>query len=124
MAINFVKFGVVLLGLSLPLATHIQSFGGTIDQAGVEPQSLSVSLPDGLLAGDQRDAFLRYVIGQHRPSYQYRDNIRVGVVLPLRGVRYFKVPLEYGAIGYLYSVVNQQTVLVDPATQEIVQIVR
>ncbi len=77
----------------------------------------------GILGVDQRPRFHRYVVEQHRPSYQYREDVRVGVELPESGVTYYEVPQEYGAHGYRYTVVNDRTVLVDPRTRRIVEIV-
>ncbi|MGB3446638.1 MAG: DUF1236 domain-containing protein [Xanthobacteraceae bacterium] len=77
----------------------------------------------GILGVDQRPRFHRYVVEQHRPSYHYREDVRVGVVLPEHGVTYYEVPQEYGARGYRYTVVNDRTVLVDPRTRRIVEIV-
>ena len=77
----------------------------------------------GILGVDQRPRFHRYVVEQRRPSYHYREDVRVGVVLPEHGVTYYEVPPEYGARGYRYTVVNDRTVLVDPRTRRIVEVV-
>lgn len=77
----------------------------------------------GVLGVDQRPRFRSYVVDQHRPSYRYRDNVAVGVVLPEEGVTYYDVPPEYGVRDYRYTVVNDRTVLVDPRTRRIVEIV-
>ena len=78
---------------------------------------------NGVLGIEQRPRFRSYVSGQHRASYQYRDNLAVGVVLPNEGVTYYDVPPEYGASNYRYTVVNGRTVLVEPGTRRIVEIV-
>lgn len=77
----------------------------------------------GVLGVDQRPRFHSYVVEQHRPSYTYRDDVRVGAVLPDEGVTYYDVPPEYGASNYHYTVVNGRTVLVDPGTRRIVEVV-
>ena len=77
----------------------------------------------GVLGVDQRPRFRTYVVEQRRPSYQYRDEVRVGAVLPEEGVTYYEVPPEYGAPQYRYTVVNGRTVLVEPRTHRIVEIV-
>jgi hypothetical protein len=48
---------------------------------------------------------------------------RVGAVLPESGVTYYDVPQEYGVRDYRYTVVNDRTVLVDPRTRRIVEVV-
>ena len=77
----------------------------------------------GVLGVDQRPRFRSYVVDQRRPSYQYRENVAVGVVLPEEGVTYYDVPPEYGVRDYRYTVVNNRTVLVDPRTRRIVDVV-
>lgn len=77
----------------------------------------------GILGVDQRPRFRSYVVEQHRPSYRYREEVRVGAVLPEAGVTYYDVPQEYGVRDYRYTVVNDRTVLVDPRSRRIVEIV-
>ena len=47
----------------------------------------------------------------------------VGAVLPEEGVTYYDVPQEYGVRDYRYTVVNGRTVLVDPRTHRIIEVV-
>jgi hypothetical protein len=78
----------------------------------------------GVLGVDERPRFHNYVVERHHPSYQYREDVRVGAVLPEEGVTYYDVPQEYGsARDYRYTVVNGRTVLVEPRTRRIVEIV-
>src|ERR1700720_455196 len=77
----------------------------------------------GVLGVDERPRFRQYAVEQRRPSYQYREEVRVGAVLPKEGVTYYEVPREYGARDYRYTVVNNRTVLVDPRTRRIVEVV-
>jgi hypothetical protein len=77
----------------------------------------------GVLGVEQRPRFRSYVVEQRRPSYQYREEVRVGAVLPEQGVTYYDVPPEYGVRDYRYTVVNGRTVLVEPRTHRIVEIV-
>lgn len=77
----------------------------------------------GILGVDQRPRFHSYVVEQRRPSYQYSGNVVVGSELPEAGVTYYDVPEEYGARSYRYTVVNGRTVLVEPRTRRIVEIV-
>src|SRR5438132_14317727 len=73
----------------------------------------------GVLGVEQRPRFRTYAVEQRHPSYQYRDEVRVGAVLPEEGVTYYEVPPEYGAQQYRYTVVNGRTVLVEPRTHRI-----
>jgi len=47
----------------------------------------------------------------------------VGAVKPEAGVTYYDVPQTFGASSYRYTVVNGQTVLVEPRSRRIVQVV-
>ena len=79
---------------------------------------------DGVLGIDDRPRFHSYVAERHYPSYEYRDELRVGAVLPDAGVTYYEVPPEYSrAREYRYTIVNGHTVLVDPRTHTIIQII-
>ena len=77
----------------------------------------------GILGVDQRPRFHSYVVERHIPSYHYTSEVRVGAVLPDRGVTYYDVPPEYGVRDYRYTVVNDRTVLVDPRTHRIVEVI-
>jgi hypothetical protein len=77
----------------------------------------------GVLGVDERPRFRSYVVEQRRPSYQYREDLRVGAVLPEEGVTYYDVPQEYGVRDYRYTVVNGRTVLVEPRTRRVIEIV-
>ncbi len=77
----------------------------------------------GGLSDDQRPRFREYAVKQTRPSYTYKEDLRVGAVLPSSGVTYYEVPAEYGVKNYRYTVVNNRTVLVDPSSHRVVQIV-
>jgi hypothetical protein len=77
----------------------------------------------GGLAGQQEPQFKQYVVTQKAPSYTYKEEVRVGAVLPQSGVTYYEVPAEYGVKGYRYTVVNETPVLVDPGTRRIVQVI-
>ena len=77
----------------------------------------------GVLGIDERPRFHRYVVDRRHPSYRYGEEVRVGAVLPEEGVTYYDMPAEYGAREYRYTVVNDRTVLVDPRTRRIIEVV-
>ena len=77
----------------------------------------------GILGVDTRPRFREYVVRERHPSYSYREEIRVGAVLPESGVTYYEVPAEYKAPGYRYTIVNDRPVLVEPRTRRIVEII-
>ena len=77
---------------------------------------------DGI-AVDQRPAFRQYIIREHVPDYTIPGRVVVGGILPENGVTYYDVPQTYGVTPYRYTVVNGQTILVEPRTRRIVQVV-
>lgn len=77
----------------------------------------------GGIAEERRAGFRTYVVEERVPSYRYQREVVVGTELPATGVRYYEVPAEYGATKYRYTVVNDRTVLVDPATRRVVQVI-
>ena len=77
----------------------------------------------GGIADQQRPEFRSYVVERRVPSYHYTEQVRVGARLPSSGVTYYEVPAQYGVRDYRYTVVNDLTVLVDPRTHRVIQIV-
>jgi hypothetical protein len=72
---------------------------------------------------DQLPAFREYIVREHVPNYTIPDRAIVGNVLPETGVTIYDVPQAFGVTRYRYTVVNGQTVLVEPRTRRIVQVV-
>jgi hypothetical protein len=78
----------------------------------------------GILGVEDRPRFREYVVREHHPSFRYRDDVRVGAVLPERGVTLYAVPREYHVRpGYRYAVVNDRPVIVEPRSRRIVEII-
>jgi Protein of unknown function (DUF1236) len=77
---------------------------------------------DGIAVA-QRPAFREYIIRERVPNYVIPDRVIVGGVLPETGVVYYDVPQTFGVTPYRYTVVNGQTVLVEPRSRRIVQVV-
>jgi hypothetical protein len=96
---------------------------------GVAPSTgIVVSTPvevdaDGGLAVEQRPAFREYIIRERVPNYVVPDRVIVGGVLPDPGVTFYDVPQTFGVTPYRYTVVNGHTVLVEPRSRRIVQVV-
>jgi hypothetical protein len=78
----------------------------------------------GVLGVDERPRFREYVIHERQPSFWYDGDVRVGAVLPPRGVTLYAVPSEYHVRpGYRYAVVNDRPVIVEPRSRRIVEII-
>jgi len=134
---RFIGIVAVSAAMALPAVTHAQGVPGGIEHGSREGERAAgpvgavvggviggvVGGVTGVLGVDTRPRFHEYVVREHRPSYHYSDDVRVGAVLPEEGVTYYEVPPEYGVREYRYTIVNDRTVLVDPRTHRIVQVV-
>jgi hypothetical protein len=104
--------------LTAPVAAQAQS-----DTVGVVRGGTVVVEDNEGIAVDQRPAFREYIVRERVPNYTIPDRVIVGGVLPEAGVTYYDVPQTYGATPYRYTVVNGRTVLVEPRSRRIVQVV-
>jgi hypothetical protein len=105
--------------ISVPVAAQAQS-----DTVGVaRGNSVIITEDVGGIAVDQRPAFREYIVRERVPSYTIPDQVVVGGVLPEAGVTTYDVPQTYGMTPYRYTVVNGRTVLVEPRSRRIVQVV-
>jgi hypothetical protein len=77
----------------------------------------------GGIIGNAQPEFRSYVVEQRVPSYTYEEPVAVGTVLPQRGVVYREVPRQYSQTPYRYTVVNGRTVIVEPETRRVIQII-
>ena len=62
------------------------------------------------------------MVRERVPTYTIPDRVVVGAVLPEVGVTTYDVPQTFGATPYRYTVVNGETVLVEPRSRRIVQV--
>jgi hypothetical protein len=134
---RFLGTAALVAALAIPAIAQAQGVPGGIERGSREGERAAgpvgaivggtiggvVGGINGVLGVDERPRFRSYVVEQKRPSYTYRDEVRVGAVLPDSGVTYYEVPREYNATNYRYTVVNNRTVLVDPSTRRIVEVV-
>jgi hypothetical protein len=101
--------------IALPLAAQAQT-------TGAAPGAVIVDENLGI-AADQRPAFREYIVRERVPDYSISERVVVGGVLPEAGVTYYDVPQSFGATPYRYTVVNGRTVLVEPRSRRIVQVI-
>jgi hypothetical protein len=106
--------------IAAPVAAQAQS-----DTVGIVRGSSSVIVNDDAdgIAVDQRPAFREYIVRERVPTYTIPERVIVGGVLPEAGITYYDVPQIFGGTPYRYTVVNGRTVLVEPRSRRIVQVV-
>ena len=78
---------------------------------------------DAGIGVEQRPAFREYVIRERTPNYTMPERVIVGGILPETGVTYYDVPQTFGVTPFRYTVINGETVLVEPRSRRIVQVV-
>ena len=117
---------VSLIGiLSAPIAAYAQAqpVGGAKGQNGELATAPGGPVGAGMMTPEMRPRFKSYVGTQKGSPYTYDRDVVVGAVLPEKGPTYYDVPKEYNIGGYSYTVVNGRTVLVNPKTREIHEII-
>jgi hypothetical protein len=118
------KLAIVAIAgvLAAPIAAQAQSAPG--ETVGIaREQGVIVNDDTDGIAADQRPAFREYIVRERVPVYTIPDRVVVGTVLPETGIVTYDVPQSFGATPYRYTVVNGQTILVDPRSRRIVQLV-
>src|SRR5215813_3622697 len=106
---RILAIAAVAAAIGAPTATPAQTVGVVTDAPGI--------------AVEHRPAFREYVVRERVPTYTIPDRVIVGATLPETGVTYYDVPQTFGVTPYRYTVVNGETVLVEPRTRRIVQVV-
>lgn len=107
--------------LGAPFAAQAQTVGVVRGDGYVVDETIAGG--PGVIAVEQRPAFREYVVRERVPTYTVPDRVVVGGTLPDVGVTYYDVPQRFGPTPYRYTVVNGETVLVEPRSRRIVQVV-
>jgi hypothetical protein len=113
---RILAIAAIAAAIGAPIAAQAQGTVGIV-------RGESVVVDSGGIAVEQRPAFRDYVVRERVPTYTIPDRVIVGGVLPEAGITYYDVPQTYGPTTYRYSVVNGQTVLVEPRTRRVVQVI-
>jgi hypothetical protein len=79
--------------------------------------------PSAVVPVDERPKLLAYVKGQRPISRSLPTRLAVGDVLPDSGLLYYDIPMSYGLWPLRFTVVDGETVIVDPATSRAVDVV-
>ena len=126
----------ILTIVGLPLAAHAQGSGAAPGAVGGAAAGAAVGGPvgaavggvtgaivGGALTADESAKVKQYVVREKRPSVRVTETVTVGEELP-SSVEVYPVPADAGVrTEHRYTVVNDRTVLVDPKTRRIVQVI-
>jgi hypothetical protein len=85
-------------------------------QSGSEGPGVFITL-------NERAAFLACVRRRQMQSDPQLSHVSEGDILPDSGVRYYEIPLRYGAPFYRCVVIGEEVLIVDPGTSRVVQVV-
>ena len=119
MKIRMLTAGVVVGALTLSVAAYGQVLSGAIVGGALGGPVGAVA--GAMIGGVNVGLFSDYVATHTVPAYTYDSAVVVGAELP-SGIAYYRVPPQYMEPLY-YTVVNGHTVLVDPSTRRIVEVV-
>jgi hypothetical protein len=117
---QFMAAAIIVAAMSAPIAAQAQN---TVGVAGSGTGTIIVDNGTVGIAADQRPAFREYIVQERVPNYAVPDRVVVGRILPETGVTFYDVPQSFGATPYRYTVVNGETVLVEPRSRRIVQVI-
>jgi hypothetical protein len=120
---NILVIAAVAAAVSAPVAAPAQGSDTQGTTTGVV-RGPAVIVDDnvGGIAVEHRPAFREYIIRERVPNYVIPDRVVVGGVLPETGVVYYDVPQSFGMTPYRYTVVNGETILVEPRSRRIMQV--
>ena len=121
---RFLAIAAMAGALGAPIAAQAQSdmTVGVVRGGGYLVDEPVVVAPGGIPL-EQRPAFREYVVRERVPVYSVPERVIVGATLPDVGVTYYDVPQSFGPTPYRYTVVNGETVLVEPRSRRIVQVI-
>ena len=115
---HLLAIATIAAAIGAPVVAEAQSTVGVAGPGTVVVDGSAVGI-----AVDQRPAFREYIVRERVPNYTIPDRVVVGAFLPESGVTFYDVPQSFGATPYRYTVVNGETVLVEPHSRRVVQVI-
>jgi len=117
---RILAIAAIAVAVGAPIAAQAQS---DMTTGAVRGQTVVVDPNAAGIAVDQRPAFREYIVRERVPNYVIPDRVVVGGVLPETGVTFYDVPQSFAMTPYRFTVVNGTTVLVEPRTRRVVQVI-
>ena len=119
---NIIALAALAGAVALPLAAQAQSEMTMGVARSGQAVIVSDNDPNGITV-EARPAFREYVVRERVPTYTVPERVVVGTTLPDAGVTYYDVPQSVAQTPYRYTVVNGETVLVEPRSRRVVQVI-
>jgi hypothetical protein len=119
---NIMAVAILAGALGAPLAAQAQSEMTVGAARSGQTVIVDDNDPDGITV-QERPAFREYIVRERVPTYNVPERVIVGTTLPDAGVTYYDVPQSVATTPYRYTVVNGETVLVEPRSRRIVQVI-
>ncbi len=112
----------------------IATFAGALGVSGLasaqdtlivrDPATVGSAVSDVTgIPADRVRSFRQYVIEEEVPDFTMQSDIAVGAEMPEVGVTYYDVPDRFGAARVRYTMVNGRTILVEPRSRRIIQVI-
>lgn len=114
----------VLTGLLVTVtAASAQAPGSAVPMGSNPANALNVTQGSSTPLTMQQRPRLREQALKHRDAeIRMQDDVGVGTVLP-QDARLIEIPAEFGIERYQLALANQKTLLVDPATRRVVEVI-
>ena len=134
---KFIVTSALVMLLATPVTVNAQSGSGAVPGAvggaaagaavggpvGAAVGGVAGAAVGGSLTADQSAKVKTYVVKEKRPSAKVSEKVVVGETLP-SSVEFYALPADVGVqTQYRYTVVNDRTVLVDPGTRKVIQVI-
>jgi hypothetical protein len=113
----------ILAALAMPVTAMAQD---RAVESAIIGGTIGVLVGAGLAAGvppEQHAPLREYVVRERRPTYRYEREVVVGEPLPPQVVETYEVPPQYGIREHHYAIVNDRTVIVEPRTRRVIQVI-
>jgi hypothetical protein len=75
----------------------------------------------GTMSSAQKTGFMTWTVAQKPLSHEYKGTLAVGTILPST-ILFTAVPAEFGPTTMQWAVVNHRTLLINPTTRTVTQI--
>jgi hypothetical protein len=90
--------------------------------AALAQTSTTTTTTSQTITTEQAGKIRTYVQKEKKPSVKIQEQVSVGSTLP-GTTQFYTFPDDVGVKNYRYSIINDRTVIVDPSTRRVIQII-